>query len=383
MGVTGLLSLNSSAILDIAILGSVRTIRDFTEGPSILVPAIQDANQVSNDGNGGVSISRLWLDNVTTTFLTFKPDQASGSSPISIDNGILAFGAGNYSFTASFNYPQMDQLSTQEVLNTAHESLATDNADQVDYLAFLSYADKLLAGAWRFLTYFGRDSMISLLLLQPILSDGAIEAVISAVLERINRTDGSVCHEETIGDYATYLNLQLNISSTAPQYDYKMIDTDFFLPVVMHEYFVRTAAGRNRKNAFFSTEATVDPANKGLDYAALALTSAEKIMNISASFASEGGQLRDNLIHLKEGQGVGQWRDSAYGIGGGRIPYDVNTALVPAALRAIAALSAEGFFPSHADWRDTASQYAQVWEDETLHFFEVHLSNTVREGGTE
>ena len=44
--------------------------------------------------------------------------------------------------------------------------------------------------------------MISLLLLNPVLSDGshgAIEAGIGAVLERINNTDGSVCHEETIG----------------------------------------------------------------------------------------------------------------------------------------------------------------------------------------
>jgi hypothetical protein len=82
-------------------------------------------------------------------------------------------------------------------------------------LSFLSYSEKLLAGAWRFLTYFGRDSMISALLLEPILSRGngsATEAVIGAVLERINRTDGSVCHEETIGDYATYVNLENNIT---------------------------------------------------------------------------------------------------------------------------------------------------------------------------
>ena len=62
---------------------------------------------------------------------------------------------------------------------------------------------------------------------------------------------------------------------------------------------------------------------------------------------------------------------STYGIGGGRIPYDVNAALVPAALRSIAALSAAGFFPEHPDWNETASAYAQVWEDSTLEFFAV------------
>ncbi|KAB2576793.1 hypothetical protein DBV05_g4550 [Lasiodiplodia theobromae] len=218
--------------------------------------------------------------------------------------------------------------------------------------------------------------MISLLLLRPVLSEGdggAVEAVIGAVLERINRTDGTVCHEETIGDYATYLNLQQNIKSTAPQYDYKMIDTDFFLPVVLYEYFVKSPTGQQQKDAFLAIEATVNPGNQGLKYGDLALMTAEKIMNISTPFASIGGQVKENLIHLKEDQVVGQWRDSTYGIGGGRIPYDVNTALVPAALRAIAALAAEGFFPTHVDWHDTASQYAQVWEDETLHFFEVDI----------
>ena len=53
-----------------------------------------------------------------------------------------------------------------------------------------------------FFTYFGRETMISLLLLDPVLRErqgGVIEAGLAAVLERINQTDGSVCHEETIG----------------------------------------------------------------------------------------------------------------------------------------------------------------------------------------
>jgi hypothetical protein len=108
-----------------------------------------------------------------------------------------------------------------------------------------------------------------------------------------------------------------------------------------------------------------------LTYGDLGRINAEKIMNTSAAFAAPGNQTKDNLIHLKDGQIVGEWRDSTYGIGGGRIPYDVNTALVPAALRAIAALARAGFFPAHPDWNTTADTYAQVWEDSTLPFFEV------------
>lgn len=214
--------------------------------------------------------------------------------------------------------------------------------------------------------------MIAYLLLEPVLSTGeksAAEAVISAVLERINRTDGSVCHEDTIGDYATFLNQKDNITSTAPQYDYKMVDTDFFLPVVMKTYFIDNPIGRTRIEPFFSTKATIDPYNTGLTYKDLALITAEKIMNSTSAFAQPGGQTKANLIHLKQGQIVGEWRDSTYGLGGGRIPYDVNAALVPAALRSIAALSAAGFFPSHPSWNSTATAHAKVWEDSTLAFF--------------
>lgn len=61
------------------------------------------------------------------------------------------------------------------------------------------------------------------------------------------------------------------------------------------------------------------------------------------------------------------------GIGGGRIPYDVNTALVPAALRSIAALSRSGIYSEHQDWAQLADHYAQIWEDQTLAFFEVRI----------
>lgn len=62
------------------------------------------------------------------------------------------------------------------------------------------------------------------------------------------------------------------------------------------------------------------------------------------------------------------------GIGGGRIPYDVNTALVPAALRSIASLAKhKGIFSGHKNWAHLANAYAKVWEDKTLHFFRLRI----------
>lgn len=58
------------------------------------------------------------------------------------------------------------------------------------------------------------------------------------------------------------------------------------------------------------------------------------------------------------------------GLGSGRIPFDVNAALMPAALRAIAALAREGVYPE-CQWGELADEYAKIWEDKTLPFFEV------------
>jgi hypothetical protein len=199
VGIQGILRFNSSAVLTTPILGSIRMIRDFTEGPSLLYPEIQDAVTFTSNSDGSATLNRVWLDNVTSTKLTFAPNT---NSKVAISNKTLTFTAGDYLFSAEMDYPQLSQLTPSTVLNNAPKELTTNMTDQTSALSFLSYSEKLLAGAWRFLTYFGRDSMISALLLEPVLSYGngsAMEAVIGSVLERVNRTDGSVCHEETIG----------------------------------------------------------------------------------------------------------------------------------------------------------------------------------------
>jgi hypothetical protein len=379
-GVKGVIEINSTAVVTLSILGSVRAIRDFTEGSSLLHEKIQEGVKFERSGSNGVSISRLWLDNTTTTTLIFTP---TASHRVKMKNRMVTLEAGQYLFTAYINYPQLKQLSLQDVIKDG--TLIGQHKHETKALSFLSYSDKLLAGAWRFLTYFGRDDMISALLLQPILSQNAIEAVIGSVLERINRTDGSACHEETIGDFATFMNIQDGKKSTDYRCDYSMVDTDYFVPILMHSHFVGHGAGLERLRALLSTPAgQVDPTNKGLTWGDLFIILAQKIMNETAPFASPGGQTRNNLIHLKPGVETGNWRDSTYGIGGGRIPFDVNVALAPAALHCIASLASEystSAVGNYAqDWAERAEQYARVWEDKTLAFFKVVLpAETVRE----
>jgi hypothetical protein len=200
VGVQGTLRFNSSAVLTVPILGSIRTIRDFVEGPSLLQPKIQDAIQFTSFPDGSVMLERLWLDSVTTSAIKFTP--VNSTSKATISGKTVTFGAGDYVFSAEIDYPQLTQLPPTEVLNNASVELTSKMPVQTTALSFLSYSEKLLAGAWRFLTYFGRDLMISALLMDPVMSYGnasAMEAVLGSVCERINSTDGSACHEETIG----------------------------------------------------------------------------------------------------------------------------------------------------------------------------------------
>ncbi|KAJ2997524.1 hypothetical protein NUW58_g633 [Xylaria curta] len=356
-GVAGIISFNSSAVLSLAVIGSIRTIRDYVEGNS-LNPKIQDALRVQKLADNTIHLSRSYNGKLAT-----------------VRGGKVHFEKGSYLFNAWHTYPELEQLSASETLNPQSQDLIITSPDETASLSFFSFTSKIVAGGWRFLTYFGRDSLISLLLLQPVLSEGdggAIEAILSAAIERINASDGSVCHEEVIGDYATYLNEQQGVSSTDALCDYKMIDTDFFLPIAMNEYFVKSQTGRDRRDSFFAKNTSIIESNRGHTYADLALATLAKIMKVTAAF--ERSPTVANLIHLKDGQPVGQWRDSNTGLGGGRVPYDVNTALVPAALQAIATLAAEGIFPSHLKWSGKAAKRAKFWEENALPFFEVELT---------
>ena len=97
---------------------------------------------------------------------------------------------------------------------------------------------------------------------------------------------------ETIGDYATYQNLLLNISSTKPSCSYIMIDSNYYLAPVMENYFVKTETGRSRREAFFAQKSTLNFGNQGLSYQELALRNAEEVMRTAAPFAASVGRPR-------------------------------------------------------------------------------------------
>lgn len=98
------------------------------------------------------------------------------------------------------------------------------------------------------------------------------------------------------------------------------------------------------------------------------------VANTARAFSQQS--VYSNLIHLRSGQIVGNWRDSTNGLAGGVYPYDVNAVLVPAALRAASRFLASGLLDPYlsTDQRAAladAAQQASVWESAAPALFEV------------
>jgi hypothetical protein len=212
--------------------------------------------------------------------------------------------------------------------------------DQERNLEMLVFREKLVAGSYQYLTYFGRDSAISTHLLADRMEPAVLGIAVGSILDRVS-SDGRVAHEESIGDQATFEALpelmrhieagQVRLDPAVlealerPRYDYKMIDGELLLPPLLADFLSRVGPAEAKK--------TLTPER----LAALGLLTA-RIVDETEPFARTG-RVAD-LIQLRPGQEVGNWRDSNEGLGHGRTPLDVNAYLVPAALDAFSRLAA-------------------------------------------
>ena len=311
-----------------AVLGSVRTLRDYIySGLTSVAPEVEHEVQAGPP----LVLRRTTLDGRHHVETILAPEEgtsvavegerivltAGPSGEIRVQVIALADDAPLHPFPA-------DKLVTAD---------AADSPRDLQALAFLTYEEKLLAGSWRFLTYFGRDTLLSTRLLMPVLQPEVIEGALGSVLERL-APDGDVAHEEEIGDFAALVNLEKDPPPedlSAPNYDYKMVDDDFLLAPVLAAYLLDTPAGQERAEAFL---ARTTPS--GERYAGALKRNLDLVMQRAAPFAAAPSAT--TLVELKEGFLVGDWRDSDKGLGGGRFAFDINVALVPAALHAAARL---------------------------------------------
>ncbi len=242
-----------------------------------------------------------------------------------------------------------------------------------DALTFLSYRETFIAGSWRFDTYFGRDTLMSVRLLMPVLTPEAVDAGLGAVLTRLSPA-GEVAHEENVGEFAV---LESATHSDAPTFDYKMIDGTFMLAPVAAAWLLDDDRGRAAARDFLARK----DGRRGTEQRTLGadlVRNLKFVLDAAKPFAADPRAA--NLIELKPGISVGEWRDSNDGLAGGRYPYDVNAVFVPAALDAAGRFLASGMLDPYLAAADRAefaraASMAKVWRAKAGRLFDVVVPN--------
>jgi hypothetical protein len=350
-----------------AILSSVRVLRDYqssgTVPQAVLVRPQSSGNTLSWARNrlDGAPGYRLTLAVVAGTLQTGEVIFAGANGRI------------RARVTALSGETPLTPLSGTELLNGRqdHDPRARDT------LTFLSYEEKLLAGSWRFDTYFGRDTLMSVRLLMPVLAPQAIEAGLRSVLARLS-AEGEVAHEEGIGEFAVLSHKkQDGVLSDAPVFDYSMIDGNYLLAPVLAAYVLENPQGKKRAADYLRSDITLAAGQR--------MTAGQALVRNLRLVARTAGPFSaqprfDHLISLKPGHDAGQWRDSEFGLGGGRYPYDVNAVLVAAALESIARLLQSGLldpFISAADRKllGNTDAEARVWRARAPGLFDTTIDN--------
>ena len=365
-GMTAEADVTGAADLSIkqAVLSSVRVLRDYQALGTF--PAEVAATPIIR--NSTITWARDRLDGAAGYRLSVEVIRGTleGQHIAAASGGVIRM-----KITAVSGATPLTPLAGRDLLN---EQAQADPAAR-NVLTFLSYREKFLAGSWRFDTYFGRDTLMSMRLLMPALQPVAVDAGLGAVLSRTS-PQGEVAHEEDIGEFAVLDHLRAKQpKSDAPVFDYKMIDGSFMLGPVAAAWLLDDARGRSQAAQFLARmdgRRGAPPQALGADL----VGNLKFVLQAAAKFADDPRPL--NLISLKPGIPVGQWRDSNDGLGGGRFPYDVNAVFVPAALEAAGRFFAGGLLDPYLGTMDRAmfsraESMAGIWRAKAGPLFEVSV----------
>jgi hypothetical protein len=236
--------------------------------------------------------------------------------------------------------------------------------DALRNFKFLAFREKLMAGSWQYLTYFGRDTSVTLLLLEPILSGEALQDGLQSLVDRTS-DQGKVAHEEEVGSLDELDRIREGSTldpNARPHLDHKMVDSEFFLPLVWAAY--ARHASPAAQEAFLSERNQRQETNRDT-----MVRNFGRILKEARRFASNPRP--QNLVALEPGVPVGNWRDSTTGIGNGRYPADINLWLMPAALDAIG--GAASHFRSQLPTHGEIARLQRAWR-QARPLFEVDLS---------
>ncbi|WP_394845867.1 hypothetical protein LZC95_00195 [Pendulispora brunnea] len=362
-----------------SVLGNVRSLRDYGYNnlkfkepiPVGMIPEMSTTPPPGSTSSPSLLLRRTMTDGRHHVELSIVPEDGT---TITMQGSDVTFAAGAHGEIRIFATALADDAPVTPYAHSElvkdEETAKRDNPRALQALSFLAYKEKFMAGSWRFLTYFGRDTMLSLGMLMPVLQAPLIESGIGSVLDRLGTAgaeSGDVAHEEAIGDYAALTNVTATprpADLEQPLLDYKMIDDDFELAPIAAAYF-DTPEGSARAAAFLSKRTP-----SGATYAEALKRNLALVLQHAQPYADQPSattlvKIRDTVNGQKNN--VGNWRDSDNGLGLGRFAFDVNAALVPAALAAAKKLYAR---PEIADAAAAAKaeQLGVAWKGVEKYF---------------
>jgi hypothetical protein len=363
-GVTATASIDAPRLVaKQAVLSNVRYLRDY-QAVGRFPPEVAVAPRIDGDT---ISWRRARLDGAPGYELALRV--VAGR----IDQGAIVAGPDGriaLEITALTGDTPLTPIPASQLLNT---HAAADPAAH-DALAFLSYREKFLAGSWRFNTYFGRDTLMSVRLLMPALQPPAVEAGLNSVMARLS-PGGEVAHEEGVGEFAVVQNRKAGRNGDAAELDYGMVDDDYMLGVVAADYL--QGPGQARARAWLAQPlASESQPGVRAPTGALLVNNLRFVLNQGRNFAATPSA--NTLISIKPGRTTGEWRDSNEGLGGGVYPYNVNAALVPAAIEAADRLFRAGLLDPYLSKEDRAlfsdaGRMARVWRTNAAPLFRIEL----------
>ncbi len=351
----------------------------------------------------GVTASQTTLDAKTNLQLDLSPDPRDASLLVTLP--IVSMRANSnrpirFTVRVTTDAPPLTPLARDQIFNTAFLRFLNDarvaadrargnaakNADAAATVAryrqlerdargteLLSSKEKLMAGLPNYATYFGRDMMMTSLMMQPVWTDAMPEFVIASALRKLG-PEGDVSHEEALGGQAIRENAAEYNAHMAEYFrvirrgsraaadtaltharellpdlqkvreNYHMRDDEFQLPVVVARYLGNAAVTAARKKAFL-----LDSSDGSGPRVRLLLRELGLVASLAAPYARDPaiqnliGSPRLDSTHWRSIS----WRDSNAGYANGRFEMDINAIWVPRALQSIgeilAALEAIGF----------------------------------------
>src|SRR3989454_7023526 len=307
-----------------------------------------EVEQVSFDGK-----SHLWLslegdtrETVPTLAGNVVTIRRPAGGPVHVTVGVMTDAPALAPLTRAeiFNDVFL-RFAAQVRADTAHPVRARRLEREVRGVELLSYREKLMAGLPNFATYFGRDMLMTALLMQPVWAPAMSEHVVGSALGKLSPT-GDVSHEEALGGQAIRENAAeynrlvsagqlararaLLAHLAATRENYIMVDDDFQLPIVAARYLADPRVPADRKRDFLRTGQHLERLLSNLAF----------VVRKAAPYARD--PVATNLVSFPrapDGHWVSaSWRDSRAGYGGGRFAMDVNVIWVPHALEAVGAI---------------------------------------------